>query len=241
MRNFFNKYIDRICPVFAIVPLISCFVFNCLVYFGAQAITIDWKKYDLTLDIDRAVPVIPEFVIIYFVCYIFWIVNYILVGREGREVCFRFVAADIMSRVICGIFFFLMPTTNIRPDIVEPGFCNDLMRWLYSTDPALCLFPSIHCLVSWLCFVGIRKSKKIPVWYKVFSCVFALLVCVSTQVTKQHYLVDFIAGIAIAELLWFISWRTNIYKVFERFFDKISIFLFGEEKISKDKNILEKY
>lgn len=231
MRKFFNQYIDKICPLYALIPLISCFVFNCLIYFGAQLITSDWKHYDLTMDIDRAVPFVPEFVIIYFVCYVFWAANYILIGREGREVCFRFVTADILSRVVCGICFFVLPTTNIRPEIVGSGFCNELMRWLYATDEASCLFPSIHCLVSWFCFVGIRKSKKIPMLYKVFSCVFAIMVCLSTQYTKQHYLIDMIAGIAIAEILWLVVWKTNFYKSFEKFFDRISVFCFGKEKV----------
>ncbi len=217
--------------MYALIPLISCFVFNCFVYFGAQLITADWYHHDWTTDLDRAVPVIPGFIIIYLVCYVFWAANYVLIGRESREVCFRFVAADILSRVVCGIFFLLLPTTNTRPEIVESGFCNDLMRWLYATDAPSCLFPSIHCLVSWFCFVGIRKSTKIPMWYKVFSCIFAILVCVSTQVTKQHYWVDMAAGIAIAEVLWYISWKTNLYKGFERFFDKLSVFVFGKEKV----------
>ena len=61
------------------------------------------------------------------------------------------------------------------------------------------LFPSIHCLVSWLCAIGLRGAK-VSNWYKVFSYTFAIAVCVSTQLTKQHYIVDVFGGIALAEI-----------------------------------------
>ena len=103
------------------------------------------------------------------------------------------------------------------------------MRFVYAADPATNLFPSIHCLVSWMCFIGIRKQKHIPVWYKVFSAVFALLVFASTQFTKQHYIIDVFAGAAIAELSYFIGTHTNFYKKIWRFFDKVNNVVFGRD------------
>ena len=109
------------------------------------------------------------------------------------------------SRIICGIIFILIPTTNVRPEIIGNSLSANLMRFLYWIDSPTNLFPSIHCLVSWFCFIGIRKSEKIPRWYKIFSCIFALFVCASTQFTKQHYIVDVISGIAIAELCFYVG------------------------------------
>lgn len=233
MRDFFKKHLDPVCPLYAVIPLMSCFAFNCLIYFGIQAATKDWKHYDFTGSLDRSVPFIEEFVIIYLICYMFWIVNYILIGRQGKEWCFRFVAADIISRVICAAFFLLLPTTNVRPEIVGEGLCEDLMRWLYAADAPVNLFPSIHCLVSWFCYAGIRGRENISRGYRIFSCIFAMLVCVSTQVTKQHYLIDLIAGVALAEVLWRLSWRFSWYLGFERVFDRISCFVFGGENIQE--------
>ena len=55
--------------------------------------------------------------------------------------------------------------------------------------------------------------------YKNFSLIFALLVCVSTLVTKQHVIVDVIAGVGFAELTWQISQKIGgwkFYTLFER-------------------------
>lgn len=42
------------------------------------------------------------------------------------------------------------------------------MRLLYWIDAADNLFPSIHCLVSWLCWIGVRRRRDIPYGYSFF-------------------------------------------------------------------------
>ena len=147
------------------------------------------------------VPVIPEFTSIYLICYVFWVVNYIMTARISREHMYRFLTADYLSRIVCGIFFVFLPTTLVRPEITGTGFWDQALRFVYSIDQSANLFPSIHCLVSWFCYIGIRHQKKIPVWYQRFSLVFAILVCISTQVTKQHYIIDVFGGIILSEVL----------------------------------------
>lgn len=210
-----KKYIDSICPLFAIIPLITCFAVNILVYSGTMILCADLKHYDLTTPIDNAIPLMSQWMYIYFGCYIFWIINYILVARihrDNKAAFYRFVVTDLVSRLVCALFFVFLPTTNERPEVVGDRFSDWLLRFLYSIDQPTNLFPSIHCLVSWLCFAGIRDSKRVSKGYKIFSCVFALLVVASTQFTKQHYLADAIAGILIAEVLFHISQKTELYQ-----------------------------
>lgn len=139
---------------------------------------------------------------------------------------YRFVITDMSSRILCAIFFIALPTTNIRPTVPEGGLSTRLLNFIYNIDQPTNLFPSIHCLVSWLCFVGIRKSSRVPRWYKVLSCVLALLVVLSTQFTKQHYWIDAAAGIAFAEILFQINQRISAYRLVEGFFSKINKKLF---------------
>ena len=84
------------------------------------------------------------------------------------------------------------------------------------------LFPSIHCYVSWLSWRGVSKSENIPKWYQHFSLTFAILIIISTQVLKQHYLVDAIAGVALVELAWRFYSKGNRHEIFRHFFEKIS-------------------
>lgn len=210
-------------PAYAVFPLLSCVVVNGIVYFVIAPIADSWKHYDLTLAFDRAVPVWPVFSSVYLGCYLFWIVNYILIARQGKEHCIRFATADMMSRVICCAVYLLLPTTNIRPVLSGDGFWAQVLQWIYGIDEPTKLFPSIHCLVSWFCFIGIRGKKSVPKAYRVFSCLFAILVFVSTQVTKQHYIVDVIGGVAVAEITYYIAFHTDCWKlplwVFDRLYD----------------------
>lgn len=218
MGNRF-KTSKRLVPAYAIFPLLSCITVNFIVYIGTDYLAEDWKHYDLTLPLDRAVPVIPAFAVVYLGCYIFWIVNYILIVRQGEEHCIRFITADMISRLVCGIFYLAMPTTNIRPVLDNTDFWNSVLLFVYKIDTPTRLFPSIHCLVSWFCFIGIRGRKEVPKAYRVFSCLFALLVCASTQFTKQHYIVDVIGGILLAEGTYWAAFHTKLYLRPKRLFD----------------------
>lgn len=227
--KWYRKWIAKWIPEYAVLSLISCFVLNSLIYSGTQFALKNVAHKDLTSDLDRAVPFVPQWILIYLGCFLFWAINYILITREGKEKWFRFAAADMMSRLICGAFFIALPTQNIRPEVTGTDFCSMLVRFVYWIDMPVNLFPSIHCLVSWFCFVGLRGSKKIPKWYQGFSMIFALLVCASTQFTKQHYLIDIAAGLLIAEVCYFITTHTNLYKGLQKVFEKLQYVVFGKE------------
>ena len=159
MYQWMKKYLDPICPLFAILPLLSCFGLNMLIYSGTMVMCADWYHYDLTTSLDQAIPLVPGWMYIYFGCFLFWTVNYIMVARINRndpDTFYRFVAADMISRLVCGIIFMVFPTTNVRPEVTGTGFSVFLLQFLYGLDQPTNLFPSIHCLVSWFCYTGIR-------------------------------------------------------------------------------------
>ncbi|MDO5422166.1 MAG: phosphatase PAP2 family protein [Eubacteriales bacterium] len=217
-----KKIAGKICPLYGILPLLACFLVNDIVYFVIRLFLKNAYHYDFTTWLDRKIPFIPAWVSIYLICYLFWVVNYILISRQGKEHFYRFVTADIASRLICGIFFLFLPTTNVRPEITGTGIWDTLMAWVYALDEPTNLFPSIHCLTSWYCYIGIRGQKGVSRWYQYFSLFFAVLVCASTQFTKQHYLVDVIGGVGLAQICYSLSMRGNFYRPVMVFFEKIN-------------------
>lgn len=157
-----------------------------------------------------------------------------MIGRIGKEHLYRFLVGDFLSRIVCGVFFVLIPTTLARPEITGSGFWDQMLRLVYTVDPSANLFPSIHCLVSWFCYVGIRGQKKVPVWYQRFSCVFAVLVCISTQVTKQHYIIDLVAGVLLAEAMYLVGQKTDWYLKLQGIFTKVNRGVRLERAIDKE-------
>lgn len=220
MKHFLKK-ITRIVPAYGFFPLVFSFVFNCLVYSGSRAVAGSWYHHNIESNLDLRLPFLPQFLIIYFGCYIFWAANYILAARQDREEVYRFFTADFISRCVCLVIFLAYPTTNTRPVIEGNGFWDLLAGWLYSIDAADNLFPSIHCLVSWFCFLAVKGQKKIPIWYKAVSFILAVLVFLSTLFTKQHVIVDVAGGIFLAQGCFWIGKHTEIWHIYEHIGNKI--------------------
>lgn len=57
----------------AIVPL-----WTELLYYGARLLNTGRVHYDFSCGLDRMIPAVPWTTAIYFGCFLFWIVNYIL-------------------------------------------------------------------------------------------------------------------------------------------------------------------
>ena len=220
MKNLL-KGLTRILPAYGVFPVIFSFVFNCLVYSGSRMIAGGWYHHNIETGVDRSIPFVPEFLVIYFGCYVFWAVNYILSAMQDRRSVYQFFTGDFISRCVCLVSFLAFPTTNTRPLITGSGLWNQAALWLYSIDAADNLFPSIHCLVSWFCYLGIRGRKEIPRWYQSVSMVIALLVFASTLLTKQHVIVDVAGGILLADFCFFIGRKTDLYRIYERFGSRI--------------------
>lgn len=222
MNNHIKKVIGRLCPLYAIIPLIGSFVLETIIYTGSKLCVQGRYHFDFTTDFDRMVPVISWFSIIYFGCYLFWVVNFILLTRINQEHFYQMLFAIYLSYVICAVIFIAMPTTNVRPEVTGNSIGDIILRFIYFTDTPQNLFPSIHCSVSWFCYIGVRRKREIPKLYQIFSLVFAILVVISTQVTKQHYYIDAIGGIVLAEFCFWFSRKSKLYIPFQRFFEKVN-------------------
>lgn len=217
-----QKKISALMPWYSVVPLILAFSFNMAVYGGARVIAGGWHHYNIESPLDRMIPFLPVSAAVYLGCYLFWAVNYILIaGQEKEKVC-QFFAADFISRIVCFIIFLIIPTTNTRPVIAPDGFWNQVMLFVYQVDAADNLFPSIHCLVSWFCYIGLKEKKETAGWYKACSCLMALLVCISTLTTKQHVIIDVIGGVALAQICFRIGKIPSVWRFYEMLLDKVN-------------------
>lgn len=233
-----QKTLAGVIPEYSLFPLILAFSFNTAVYTGSRMIAGGWTHYNIESFLDQKIPFWPPAAFVYLGCYLFWIVNYILIGRQEKQRAYQFFKGDLLSRLICLVFFLAFPTTNVRPAVEADGFWNQVMIWLYSIDTADNLFPSIHCLVSWFCYIGIRGRKEIPVWYRGFSCVMALLVCVSTLLTKQHVIIDVVGGVLLAELCFYIGKKCDKPGMYEKLVDAVNrkLGLGGENRCRIKRN-----
>lgn len=187
-------------PPYTRIPLVSMVCVHGLVYYATRLVTQQLAHFDFSLPVDDAIPFIPAFSVVYVLAYVQWTAGFIMIARESCELCCRVISGEIISKLICLALFLLVPTTMIRADIVSDGFFDTIVRSIYLLDAADNLFPSIHCLESWVCFRGAMQMKKAGPWYRYFTLLFSLLVFASTVLIKQHVAVDIIAGVLTAEI-----------------------------------------
>ena len=211
-----NKNKKSLIPFDMGIPLIITLLTNAVAYNGTRLITSHRFHFDLTNAIDNQIPVVPWTVSIYLGCYVFWVVNYVIGCRQDKKTAYQFISADFFAKIICLVCFVLFPTTNTRPEIIGNSMWDMLLRFVYQMDAADNLLPSIHCLTSWFCFIAVRKNRAVPKWYKAASFVIAGLICLSTLTTKQHVMIDVIAGVGLAEACYWLVKATGFVSLYKR-------------------------
>lgn len=180
-------------------------IYNCCVYYGGKVLSSGVRHYNIETAADKMIPLIPWTIAIYLLAYISWFQFYYLGIKYDKSGNNRFFIAHIIGEGICFFTFILFPTTMSRVEITGSGFFDRILSLTYSVDSPDNLLPSIHCFVSWLCFIGVRNNPDIskPVRWSAF--IIAIAVCVSTLTVKQHVIADVFAGVALAELSYLIA------------------------------------
>jgi membrane-associated phospholipid phosphatase len=154
--------------------------------------------------LDALFPLTPIWALIYGALYLFLIVLPVLVVQDEptlRATVRAWLAVWLTSYAI----FLFFPTVAPRPDEVGgSGFAAWGLRFLYRADPPFNCFPSLHVAHT---VVSAFACRRVHVRLGDLALVCALLVALSTLFTKQHYVVDVIAGAALATLSswWFVG------------------------------------
>lgn len=183
----------------AYIVCILCVIWNCIVYYGVRFLYDGRKFYDMTTGIEESIPVIPWTVIIYYFFFPFVVINVFFIVTKGRNQIYEYAVAEIMAKAVCLACFLIIPTTNVRPVLESNDIFTKILEYLYTSDPANNLFPSIHCMDSWLLFLTIKGSDWASKRMKIVTGIIASAICISTLTTKQHVLPDVYVGIALAE------------------------------------------
>ena len=202
-----REKLASIYPTYSILPIAAMLGMNMVAYMGTRIFTTGRYHYNIESPLDRMLPLVPFFVVFYVLAFAQWITGYLLIGREKKEYCYRFFLGEIIAKAICLVIFLVFPTTLNRPEITGSGIFERLLAFIYSVDAADNLFPSIHCLESWMCWRGCRKltQTRLPGWFSGANLVLTLLVFASTVLCKQHVLIDIAGGVAVVEIGLFLA------------------------------------
>ena len=204
---------------YSVCALLTALACNQLSFQGGRLLSFWRHHFDFMLPFERHIPLLPWTILIYIGAFLFWTLSLYFCTLQPREQSDRLFCADVLTKIVSFLFFVFLPTMIVRPTQFGPGFFDRCVRLMYAIDPGDNLFPSIHCSMSWLCWIWVRGRREVPPVWRVLSLVFAIAICISTLTMRQHVFVDIVGGVVLAELCWAVAANPRVCTVYTRAMD----------------------
>jgi membrane-associated phospholipid phosphatase len=152
--------------------------------------------------LDRMIPVRPEWSVIYGSLFLAALLPAFVVHQQ--ELLRRTILAYLAMWLFSYACFLSFPTIGPRPsEVTGNGFFAWVLRVIYSSDVRYNCLPSLHVAQ---CFLAALACHRVHRGVGAVALAWALAVGISTLYTKQHYVLDVIAGMALA----FVAFRLFI-------------------------------
>ena len=157
--------------------------------------------YDLTTDLDRALPLIKIFIIPYMSLWFFLAFCYVYLCFKNRKVYYKIMLTLVLCYVVAFTTYYFFQTTVPRPVVTGNDLFSKLIIFTYNSDEPFNCFPSIHVITAYLAVKGINATTalnriKIPV------NIIGFLIIISTEFVKQHVIMDIFFAILICDMFF---------------------------------------
>lgn len=157
---------------------------------------------------DRALPLIPEFAFVYFL-YIPGLIIPALLDMP-MTLFLRYAVAMVLAVCVSSAGFAWIPLQVIHEPFVCTRFSCEGLVLLREVDPGVNLMPSLHAsqtlLAAMVLYFASSRYQVRSFWWQWSACLYVPII-ISTLVTKQHYVLDLLAGFGVAIAAWWLSGR----------------------------------
>lgn len=187
-----------------------------LPWFGHLEKTVTTHFHVIHVALDDMIPFCEYFIIPYFLWfgYVAWSMGYFYLKNKDAyfRLCAMLFTGMTMFLIVSTIYpngHYLRPATFARDNIFV-----DLVKWLYSTDTATNLFPSIHVYNSIAVNIAVWQSenfKKKPL-VRYGSALLMISIVLSTMFLKQHSVFDVVTGMLMAAVMYRIVYVGNPFR-----------------------------
>lgn len=170
------------------------------VYFFVNRLQVEpQSRLDLAMPLDGKIPFVPQLALVYFSTYIFVIQPFIILA-EARQ--FYWMLASFGSiTAIATLVHAIVPSKIERNETPDThGLSGKLIHLFQQTCKPHGNFPSMHVALS-VPVVGANFLAVGPVAGSI-ALVWAISIALSTLFTKQHYILDVLAGLAGGALIY---------------------------------------
>lgn len=224
-----------------IVPLGISFFFLMITYFGnqwyAEKFNIVGKDYSyIFLSFNQSVPFLSWTIYPYIIAYPFWFAAFVYISYRSEKNMYIIATIAIIAYMICGVWYFLWQSdveswrltsglflnNNYLTPRGDLSFTENIVMTIYKSAGPRNALPSMHTISSWIVILGVRLDERMPKLSKIILWLISIAIIISTQTLKQHYIIDLIAGVLIAEGLFWLVIKSKLYKYFGKVFQFIS-------------------
>jgi membrane-associated phospholipid phosphatase len=162
------------------------------------------RRLDLATPLDGKIPFVPQLALVYFSTYIFVIQPFIIL-TEARQFYWMLVSFGTIT-VIASLIHAIVPSKIERNEILldADGFSGKLINLFQKTCKPYGNFPSMHVALS-VPVVGANFMVLGPTAGSI-TLVWAILIALSTLYTKQHYILDVLAGLIGGVLIYSVTY-----------------------------------
>jgi membrane-associated phospholipid phosphatase len=171
-----------------------------VLYFSVNRLKVEpERRLDLGTEWDRKTPYWPLFALVYFSTYVFVVQPFFFVSdaRQFYLILTSFVSISVISSLIHAA----VPSKIERVEQVTAGGISGWMLGLFQkTCKPYGNFPSMHVGLS-VPVVAANFMVGGPVIGSL-TLVWGILIALSTLFTKQHYIIDVLAGVAGGSLIF---------------------------------------
>jgi membrane-associated phospholipid phosphatase len=153
--------------------------------------------------LDRLIPFSDEAVWVYLSIFLLMPIGPLLMSR--RQQLLRYAMGILLIETVGYLVFIFWPTWCQRPNANE---AVNAYRILTMVDAPLNAFPSLHAafaLFSALCAVQVFREFPTHHLYRIAVGLWTVLILLGTLVTKQHTVVDVIAGSALGFIAYHLA------------------------------------
>lgn len=167
--------------------------------------------------LDDYIPFCEYFIVPYLLWfgYVAWGISYFYFKNKDEyfRLCTTLFTGMTIFLIVSSIYpngHYLRPTSFAHDNIFV-----DMVKWLYSTDTATNLFPSIHVYNSLIINAAVWhcdnfKGKKVV---RYGSALLMVSIVLSTMFLKQHSVFDVVTGIAMAVFMYHLVYAGNPIRI----------------------------
>lgn len=188
-----------------------------LPWFAYVERTVTTHFHVIHVALDDYIPFCEYFIIPYFLWFAYVAAGIGFFYLKNKDEYFRLCAMLFTGMTLFLIISTLYPNGHyLRPVTFErQNIFTALVAWLYKTDTATNLFPSIHVYNSIAINMAVWHAdnfKKKPV-VRIASAVLMVSIILSTMFLKQHSVFDVATGIILAVFMYLLVYGKSRFGV----------------------------